>query len=297
MNKKRKIDFLRILALLFVVFGVLYFYLYLFSPASIPGLLLLGIPNRQENILIIGSDVLFDAETKSFKEDGFGNSDTLIFASVNPFKKKINIISIPRDTWVNIRNYGSKKINAAYLIGGPNFTETTIADNFGIHSSGYVSLHLNVISEIVDAIGGVKIYVDKDMYYKDRRGGVFINLKEGEQVLNGEEAANFLRYRLDALGDVARIRRQQRFLKTLVNQMINPKNITVIPKLLPIIVHHTKTNLPPGRLVKLLNLTRTLDVADVNFYTLPGNFGETENGISIWQVNTAEANALFEEIL
>lgn len=294
--KKIKIDYLRVLAILTLLFSIIYFYLYLFAPSSIPNLLLLGVPNNQENILVIGSDFMFDAETKSFKEDDFGNSDTLILAGINPFKRKVNLVSIPRDTYVYIRGYGDKKINAAYLIGGPNFSSQVISDNFGVKTTGYVSLNLNAISQIVDALGGIEVEVDRDMYYRDKRGGVFINLKEGKQILTGKQAADFLRFRLDALGDVARIRRQQRFLKTLVTQMIKPKSITKAPQFLPIIKSSTKSNLSPIKLVKLANLVRTMQPADITFQTLPGTFAETEDKLSIWQINTAEAELLFENL-
>jgi LCP family protein required for cell wall assembly len=294
--KQSKIDLLRILALFTLVGGIVYFNLYFFFPRALPGLLLIGVPNHQENIILLGSDFLYEAESRKFDDNTAGNSDSLIVMSVNPFKKKVSFVSIPRDTYVEIRGYGHQKINAANLIGGPQFTATVIADNFGIKTSGYLAFNLNAIASIVDILGGIKIYVDKDMFYQDKSGGFEINLKEGAQVLNGKQAAGFIRFRAEPLGDVARVQRQQRFLQQLIHQLLHPKAMVRAPWLLPIIKDSFRTNLPATKLLRILNFVRTLKSTDINFQTLPGDFAESSSGASIWQINKPAAETLFKEL-
>ncbi|MFA4858386.1 MAG: LCP family protein [Candidatus Margulisiibacteriota bacterium] len=292
---RKKADTLRVWALLFVAAGIVYFNLYLFYPRLIPGLLLLGIPNQPENLLVIGSDYLYDIDASRIKNSQGGNSDTLILLNLNPFNKKISALSIPRDTLVNIRGYGMQKINAAYFIGGPNFTMQVIADNFGIHPTGYLALNLNGVPQIVDTLGGIKIYIDKDMFYEDRCANLHIDLKKGEQVLNGQQAVGFIRFRMEALGDIARVSRQQEFIKQLARQMLSLRALIASPRLLSIVKKNSRTNLSFARLVRTINLVRTVKPANIQFYTLPGSFAYY-GPLSIWKEDKIESEALIKKI-
>jgi LCP family protein required for cell wall assembly len=188
-----------------------------------------------------------------------------------------------------------QKINAAYFIGGPHFTMQVIADNFGIHPTGYLALNLNGVPQIVDTLGGIKVYIDKDMFYEDRCANFRIDLKKGEQVLNGKQAVGFIRFRMDALGDIARVSRQQEFIKQLARQMLSWRAIIASPRLLSIIKQNSRTNLSFTRLVRTINLVRTVKTSDIKFYTLPGSF-DYYGPLSIWKEDKIESAALIRKI-
>ena len=162
--------------------------------------------SRRKNILILGVD------SNGTDTDPFLNtrSDTILILSINPKIKSVNIISIPRDSKVYLaKNKGIQKINAAHAIGGVELTKATIEETFGFKINNYIVFNTEGIVRFIDAIGGVPIYVEKDMHYNDWSGKLHVNLSKGIHTLNGKEAEGFLRFRKDALGDIGRTSRQQ----------------------------------------------------------------------------------------
>ena len=100
------------------------------------------------------------------REDDVGRSDTLMVATVDPHTDQTTLLSIPRDTRVRIYGYGFDKINAAYAYGGEPLTEKTVENLLGIDIDHYVMINVRSFVKIIDAIGGVDIYVPKRMYTK-----------------------------------------------------------------------------------------------------------------------------------
>lgn len=160
-------------------------------------------------------------------------SDTIMIAVVNPQQSKVSLLSIPRDLRVEIPGEeGHDKINAAFSRGGVDLTAKTIEETFGIHTDYYATINFKGFQEMVDAIGGVQVDVEKDMTFSDRITKTQFSLNKGPQSLNGIQALNYARFRKDGEGDFGRMRRQQQVIRAIVDQTVAFRNI---PKIIDII--------------------------------------------------------------
>ncbi len=246
------------------------------------------------NVLLLGTD---DREAK----DNYSRTDTIIVLNYNHEANRMSMLSIPRDSRVQIPGHGLDKINAANVYGGPELAAKTVSQLIGVNVDKYILTNFYGFKNIVDALGGVTLYVEKDMYRPGEQcyGGQFgINLKEGEQRLDGEKALQYVRYRGDGYGDITRTGRQLKFLKALGSEVMQAKTITKLPRLIPEIMENVETNLGPTQLLKLARAGRNMDNVEMVTQTLPGHFLETGQG-SFWAVDQQQAKrvalALFEE--
>ncbi|MGC8971004.1 MAG: LCP family protein [bacterium] len=238
------------------------------------------------NIVILGRD--YDYDNRGRRLDS-GRTDTIMVFHVDCKGKKINGISIPRDTIVNIPRHGESKINAAYHIGGVPLAIEVIEDLLGIKIDYYVLLDPDTFKRIVDAIGGVEIYVEKDMRYKDSWGNLYIDLKKGYQRLNGVQAEGYVRFRYDSLGDIGRIERQQKFLYALLSQVTKPNMIVRVPTLIQELSKYIHTNLPVSEMISLVTFfVRERNTIQLKTTTLPGSVGR--NGY--WYPDLEETSKL-----
>jgi LCP family protein required for cell wall assembly len=183
----------------------------------------------------------------------------------------VNLLSIPRDTWVNVPGQGWGKINGANYRGGPDLFVQAVQDLTGVRVDAYALLSIHALRALTEAVGGVTLDVPKRMQYDDNAGHLHIDLQPGRQHLNGEQAEGFLRFRHDNLGDIGRISRQQTFLAALVNRVKNPLNWWRLPRMVSAIDQNTKTNLTRGQVGALLGAA--LSGVKVNAHTVPGAFG------------------------
>jgi len=228
--------------------------------------------SRRVNVLIIGVDVTINNRRQVVN---VARSDTLILVSFDPRRNHISGLSIPRDTRVVIPGVGENKINAAYAFGGPSLTTRTVEQYLGVPVHYYVKLGAQSFAELIDAVGGVEIDVDRDMKYTDRWAGLYINLKKGRQVLNGEQAMQYIRFRRDAMGDITRVERQQKMLLALFAKLKSPGTVFAAPQLLQAFYDNTQTNLTMSELMTLGMFTARLKSTDLTFRTLPGVITES----------------------
>lgn len=223
--------------------------------------------NRKQNILLLGVD------SNGSKADPFlgTRSDTMILLNVDPKDHSINAISIPRDSKVYISGgHGVQKINAAHALGGIDLAKKTVEETLGVKVDNYVVVNNEGVRKLVDAIGGVPIYIEKDMYYNDYSGNLHINLSKGVHVLNGRDVEGYLRYRHDGLGDIGRTSRQQWFLKALMEKLQTPEAITKIPEALKIANAYVKTDMNLYQMSQYAALARGIDLESIEVATLPG---------------------------
>jgi LCP family protein required for cell wall assembly len=244
-RRRRKVPPVMIIAIIFVIaLGTIVgvaggLYLSGLNIAGLPGGITLTEmlhPSELESkpvvrILLIGED-----ETGSKKAKRHGLSDTLVVLAINnqTTPKQARLISIPRDTRVQIPGHGYQKINAANAFGGPELSREVIERLLGVDIDYYLSTSTAGLRGLVDLVGGVYIVVDQNMKYDDRKQKLHIHLKASpeKQLLDGVQAEGFVRFRHDKWGDsgykivdgkkvaAGRIARQQYFMRALANRVL-----------------------------------------------------------------------------
>ena len=234
------------------------------------------------------------------EDDRSLRTDTIILANINNENKRFSLLSIPRDTKVNLPGYGANKANAANFYGGPEMAMEVVSGLTGVAVDYYVVTNFNGFRDIVDALGGVTMDVEKPMNYRERAyGGKYnISLPEGQQRLNGEQALMYARYRNDGLGDITRTQRQLKLLTAIGEEAVQPQTITKLHRVIPSIFNNVETNLGLTQLQDMAKAAKNLKDYQMASQTLPGWFLE-EDGLSYWYVDPDTARevttALFEE--
>lgn len=256
---------------------------------QLPGL------TRPVNILVLGAKVLtsdLQDPTISQRNQGYhalvnsfdGLTDTMLLVRFDPETKKVALLSIPRDTRVEVPEYGTNKINAANSLGGPALSARTVSELLnGIGIDRYVTINVQGVEALIDALGGVTVYVPKDMKYQDDSQHLYVNLKAGKQHLNGNQALQLLRFRNDELGDIGRVQRQQMVMRALSEQALNPVTVARLPQILSVIKSHIDTNLTVEELVALVGFATDVDRSQMQMLILPGDYGDIGTyGTSYW---------------
>ncbi|MDY6781438.1 MAG: LCP family protein [Cyanobacteriota bacterium] len=250
---------------------------------------------RPVNILVVGTKVLSSDIDRPLEESGHdalvdsfeGLADTLLLLRFDPGTDRLTLLSLPRDTRAEIEGYGVAKINDTNYIGGPALTAKTVSNMLeGVQIDRYIRLNIQGVEKLIDALGGVEVYVPKDMKYTDQTQHLYIDLEKGEQHLDGNEALQFLRFRHDEYGDLGRVQRQQILLRAAIEQMLKPSTIVRIPKMLKVIQSHLDTNLSVEELVALAGFAAQTERSQVEMLILPGDFnGDGRHGVSYWLPN------------
>ncbi|RJX16930.1 MAG: LytR family transcriptional regulator [Ammonifex sp.] len=256
------------------------------SPDNNPGHAIAADDGKRFNFLLLGSDARYDEERS--------RSDSVIFVSAETQSKRLVFLSIPRDTMVDIPGYGRDRINAAMAYGGPELSVKVVSRLIEQPIDYYVVTNYEGFIRLVDALGGITIDVDKNMYHYDpERGGRFsINLKKGLHHLDGEQALMYVRYRGDPLGDINRVDRQQKFLRAVVKEMLKPRNIVRAPLLAPKIKDCIYTNLPLKEMLVLARMAQKFEDVEMANSTLPGYFVGP-----YWHVDPDEAKRVAAALL
>lgn len=219
--------------------------------------------DKQNNLINI---LLFGIDARNLKAPS--RSDSIIILSINIESKKIKLISLMRDMYVEIPGKNKNRINAAYAFGGPELAIQTINHNFDLSISKYITINFYGFEKIIDSIGGVEIDVKKDeikyinSYMKETQnlfGGEYKEIKnEGLQLLNGRQALAYSRIRYVGNADYERTERQRRVLTQIFNKVKSQgttKKISLINSILPYI----ETNLSKNEIINLAYLLTNLN--------------------------------------
>lgn len=238
---------------------------------------------RPVNILVLGTKVLttdVDVVPPELQNAGYhalvnsvdGLSDTMLLVRFNPETDQLVVLSLPRDTRTMVQGRLTK-LNEANRLGGPALSAQSVSDLLGgVAIDRYIRINVQGVEKLVDALGGVTVNVPKDMKYQDDSQHLYINLKAGEQTLDGDQALQFLRFRYDENGDIGRIQRQQMLMRSMVEQALTPTTIGRMPKILEVVQSNLDTNLSVEELLALTGFTAKIDRAQVQMLMLPGNF-------------------------
>jgi LCP family protein required for cell wall assembly len=212
-------------------------------------------------------------------------SDSLMVARIDPKNKKIQIMSLPRDSRVDIPGYGINKINAAAVWGGPSLVIKTVKKLTGLPISHYVNLNFNGFRDVVDAIGGVWIDVPQDIYdtQASAYGKAYATVKKGYQKLDGRHALTFVRTRHTLVdGDFGRMRNQQAFIKALASQALSLSNMFKASAIIEAIADNLDTDLTPAQMADLVLQFKGMKSSEIDSANAPGG-SKYMDGIS-WVV-------------
>lgn len=183
-------------------------------------------------------------------------SDTIMLAAINPGKQSAYLISVPRDSYLEIPGKGHDKANHAMAFGGPKLVKQSLESFLDIEIDRYVSVDFDGFRKIVDELGGIPIDVKKRMKYSDPSDDTYIDLQPGMQMLNGEQALDYARYRKSDLGkedsDYQRIARQQEIMQAIAVKGASPESLSKLHALMRIMGQHVRTDLTEGEIAALL---------------------------------------------
>lgn len=199
-----------------------------------------------------------------------GRSDTIIVATFNPKDQSMKMLSIPRDTRVEIPDYKRDKINHAYSLGDKELTIKTVEQFLEIPIDYYVSVNFQGFINIVDEVGGVTVDVpfDFDDINKDWDRFYF---KEGEMTLDGEAALVYARMRKkDPRGDFGRNDRQKQIVKAVIDKLSTPKTITKIDDIAQEIGSNVETNIKVGEAIAFRQKYTEFNSSKIETLTLEG---------------------------
>lgn len=218
------------------------------------------------------------------------NMDVIVVGMFDTVEGKLNLVTIPRDTLLNI-GYEIKKPNYIYpacVNNGKDGIQPTLdalADMLGYHPDCYAVVDTAAVEQLVDAVGGVRFNVPRDMYYNgwDQKPPIYIDIKKGEQLLNGADFVKVARFRytMDRTtgtiiggytgGDVDRIKTQHDLLMALMHQLLDLGNIPNLREFIRIYEDNVTTNLTARNLGFFANEFLKLDFKNITFNTMPGN--------------------------
>ena len=322
-KKKRKrkprpiLKFIKIVFSILIIYfiGVMCFFVYAFIN---------GTPNANEGGTFI--DKVVDKVVPKAPErtlvlvactdEGEGRTDGIMLVDYNSINNQISVVSIPRDTKVNIpsdmweimtENYPEiknddpsfKKINAIPNYGkdrGIEFLQTYLEDLLDVKIDYYVHFNFEGFRYIIDSIGGIDFDVPQRMYYSDPTQDLYINLKPDMQHLDGEKAEHLLRFRSYPQGDLKRVEVQQAFLNEFFKKIVSVDTIISNPETyFNTLTQYIDTNFTISDGLKYVGEIKELDVNNTQTYTLPCT-PETISGISFVIVDEHELKELAYEV-
>ena len=254
-----------------------------------------GPPNEggRVNILLVGIDDGDLADPKNSPH----RSDSMLLVGVHKATGSVSVLSIPRDTRVVIPGHGNTpdKFGHSYAYGGVALTMATVESFLKVPVHYYAVADWQGFIRVVDALGGVDMVVDADMKYEDPYANLKINLKKGYQHLNGEQSGQYVRFRMDEMGDIGRVARQQKFLKALASQAISPSNILKLPYVAYIVGQSVSTNMTPWAFLQVSVALPAFRNNQIQSDMVPGNFANI-GGVSYWGPDQAELRKVVQRM-
>ena len=219
------------------------------------------------------------AGVDSTGEDTKTRTDTLMLVKLDETNKKIDMISIPRDSYVSI-NGNMNKINAAHSYGGIDLTMQVVRDFMGINLDKYLVLSFDAVIAGIDALGGMDVDIDQDVANA-------MQINPGIHKMTGKEVLTYVRFRKGYTNaDIGRIDTQQDFIKQFIKEVSKAENISKLPSVYKAMNPHMKTNISLKTLAKLGFEFKSVNSDNINTVKLNGR-GEYINGISYYKIDPA----------
>jgi LCP family protein required for cell wall assembly len=233
------------------------------SPAVLP---------QGTDVLVLGSD------RRSAGNETHGRSDTLMLVHVDPEAGFISLLSLPRDLRVEVTGHGFQKINAAYAFGGAALAIETVQNVTGVDVDHYVEIDFGAFKDVTNSIGGVYVDVDRRYYY-DGLDYENIKLAPGYQLLSGDAALDYVRFRHDQDVDFGRMERQQRFLRAVREQALGWGLAFKLPAVVKSLFANVATEMSAADVIELAHWAIDLRGGQVNQVVIRGDI-KTISGVS-----------------
>ena len=257
---------------------------------------------KEVGTLVPGSEEFKEAYPKSKRVNVLllgvneGMTDTIMLASFDTEQKRVDVISIPRDSYYERPDYpgpAHQKINSIYKDEGPEGTARAVSKIlFGMPIHYYAVITDDGVAHVVDAMGGIEMDVPMDMKYDDPTQNLHIDLKAGPQVLNGGQAVQYLRFRKGyPTGDLGRVDAQQSFLKQAFDKTISLS----FPKVAVAFIQEVNTDIDLKMMIRLGKKAIGMGMEDFCAYTVSG-VPQTINGTSYYLVDEIGVKELVENI-
>lgn len=294
-----------ILFLLIVIFGILFYKSVERNGGGVQGVLctLFGqsVESLKElepiNVLLLG--VSEDISVKL--------TDTIILCSYNPQKQTASMLSIPRDTFVGKSTTSAKgtdKINSLYS-KGVGKTVVAVEKLTGVSIDYYVVVNTNALIEIIDIVDGVEFDVPIDMKYDDPTQDLHIDLRAGNQLINGEKAEQLLRFRHNNDGssypasygdnDFGRMRTQREFITATAKQTLDAKNLFKANTIVKTVFKNIETDMEKEDLYKYIPAVAGFNMENIVSKQLPGA-SEKCNGLWFFLHDKNKVKSVVEEL-
>lgn len=248
-------------------------------------------------------------------EDGI-RTDVIFVVNFNTMTDKVKVVSIPRDTKViwsdkQKRAYNQltgysisvSKLNEMSAYGRINqnvgnirdFTIDELENILRVNIDNYVVISLDAFAAIVDAIGGVDMYVPQRMYYTDTSQGLYIDLQEGMQHLDADKAEQLVRFRRYPLGDEERVKVQQAFLTAVAEKVMSAETRSKLPTIITKLFPYVKTDVKLNEVLGYLSLLEEFSLSNLEMHTVPG-YGDDSEGPSYYYINETALDELIKDV-
>lgn len=249
------------------------------------------------SVLLLGAD----SSVERIEAGQNFRTDTMILVTANFETGEVDMISIPRDSYVRIYSKDEtaeprfNKINSAFTFGGGSdkngyeYAMKTVSDLLGVRVDYYVGFGMNVVKEVVDAMGGVYYDVDIEFTMNGRE------TKKGYQHMDGQKVLDYCRYRKGGRGDVDRVDRQQRILFEMFKQVQAANQIKNIPEIYQAVQENIDTNLDLMQIATLAYFAKDASVDNIERHTVPGN-GQYVGERSYYIINQEKKNKMVKNV-
>ncbi len=232
------------------------------------------------------------------RDSAAGLCDVMVLLSINMENGDINIMQIPRDTYLNYSDSSYKKINGIYnALGSASAVADAVSDALGIDIDYYLCLTLENVAKIVDNLSGIEIDLPFDMDYEDSSQNLSIHLKAGKQTLGGKESLGFLRYRSGYVtGDLGRIDAQKLFLNAFINRLATITNPFSAYNFCKLICNTSETNLKQQDIIAIGLRYAKAKNHNVFYMTAPGQaIQSSQSGAWYYVLSSSSVNEILNK--